>query len=204
MPEVPAKVLSRIVEVLNNAFSDIPNSTEPKSADPVPRVRTIGLKASAESALYSGALSIPPGPLGLVTILPDLLGVWRIQARMVADIAAVFGKNAQLTRETMIYCLFRHAASHAVKDLAVRAGKRIIFKRTSLRVIQKILKKIGLKITQRLAGRTLSRWLPIIGAIGVGAYAFYDTASVAKTAMELFRHDIEIEPNQLRQTGGGV
>ena len=33
----------------------------------------------------------------------------------------------------------------------------------------------------------------MIGALGVGAYAFYDTGQVAKTAIELFQKEIDIE-----------
>jgi len=32
-----------------------------------------------------------------MTILPDLFGIWRIQAQLVADIAAVYGKTGFLT-----------------------------------------------------------------------------------------------------------
>ena len=35
--------------------------------------------------------------------------------------------------------------------------------------------------------------MPIVGAVGIGAYAYYDTASVGKTAIDLFSSDIEIE-----------
>lgn len=34
-----------------------------------------------------------PGPLGLLTILPDMYAIWRVQAQLVADIAAVYGKT---------------------------------------------------------------------------------------------------------------
>jgi hypothetical protein len=37
-----------------------------------------------------------------------------------------------------------------------------------------------------MAGRGIARWLPVVGAIGVGAYARYDTRQVARTAIALF------------------
>ena len=54
-----------------------------------------------------------------------------------------------------------------------------------------MVKKLGLKITQGMVGKSASRFLPIIGAVGVGAYAYYDTNQVAKTAIELFSKEIE-------------
>ena len=70
----------------------------------------------------------------------------------------------------------------------------MIVKRASLRVIQTVAQRIGVKVTQRALAKGLSRWLPVVGALGVAAYAYYDTAQVAKVAIELFERDIEIEP----------
>ncbi|MEW5296878.1 MAG: hypothetical protein WDW36_000125 [Sanguina aurantia] len=37
----------------------------------------------------------------------------------------------------------------------------------------------------------ISRWLPVVGALGVGAYAYHDTGQVAKTAIALFGGNME-------------
>ena len=55
-----------------------------------------------------------------------------------------------------------------------------------LRAIERVAAKIGVRLSRRVAGRGVSRWLPVIGAIGVGAYAYYDTRQVARTAIALF------------------
>ena len=196
MSNLPAENVSKIVQVLQDFISHIPTTSEPESDDPVPRSKFLGNSAAANAAIVSGSLSIPPGPWGMITIIPDLVAVWKIQAQMVADIAGAFGKQATLTREQMLYCLFRHAASQAVRDLVVRVGERVLVKRASLRLILKILQRIGVKVTQRLAGRFISRWLPIIGAVGVGAYAYYDTAQVAQTSIEFFQQEIDVEKEE--------
>lgn len=93
----------------------------------------------------------------------------------------------------MIYCLFRHSASQAVRDLVVRVGERALIQQTSLRALQSIARKIGIKLSQKAIGKGLSRWLPIIGAVGVGGYAYYDTARIAATAIELFEHEVLLD-----------
>jgi hypothetical protein len=95
---------------------------------------------------------------------------------MVADIAGIFGNKAVLTREQMIYCLFRHTAAQAVRDLVVRIGERYLVRHVSVRAFQGIARKVGVTITQQAIGKGVSRWLPIVGAVGVGAYAYYDTS----------------------------
>ena len=187
----PHTLLGRLNETLLEAVTNLPSSNEPMSAKPRDRARQIANAAAGKSAMVCGGLALPAGPVGMLTIIPDLLSIWRIQSQMVADIAAAFGKTSFLTREQMIYCLFRHAASQIVRDLVVRVGERVFVKGASLRVVQIPLRRIGVVITERLAGRALSHWLPIIGAIGVGAYAYYDTAQVGKTAIDFFRSNLE-------------
>ena len=86
---------------------------------------------------------------------------WKRPKAAVSDLAAVYGKTASLTKEHMVYCLFRHTAAQAVRDVAVR-------------------------VAQRSVRGAMARWLPVAGAVGVGAYAYFDTSQVAATAMELF------------------
>lgn len=186
--------LQRLLEALERFLSEIPETTELESVTPEERAKEIARNAAIKATLLAGALALPPGPLGYLTILPDLVGIWKIQAQMVADIAAAFGKTKYLGKEQMLYCLFRHAAAQAMRDIVVRVGERILIRRPALRVVQQVLRRVGVRITQRLAGRQIARWLPIIGALGVGAYAYYDTGQVADTAIDLFRREIDLDP----------
>lgn len=188
------ELINKIVEAILRFVGQIPDTDENASYDPSARARAIAGAAATKAAITAGTLALPPGPLGWLTILPEVVAVWKIQAQMVADIAGIYGKKANLTREQMIYCLFRHSAALAVRDLVVRVGERFIVRRVSLRALQAIAQKIGIRITQRAIGKGIPRWLPIIGALGVGAYGYYDTGQVAQTAIELFEGEIEIEP----------
>ncbi|NIM99403.1 MAG: hypothetical protein GTO24_15440 [candidate division Zixibacteria bacterium] len=187
------EVINKVTEFIENIIADIPLSKEKPSDDPEKRCRELISSAALRAAAVSGSLAIPPAAIGLLTILPDLVAIWRIQAQLVSDIAAAFDKGGDLDQRVMIYCLFRHAAAQALRDILIRVGNRLIVKRSSLRVIQRILRQIGFKITQRIAGRAASRWLPIVGAVGVAAYAYFDTAHVGKTAVNTFKKEIEFE-----------
>lgn len=181
---------SSLGERLTHAILDIagyvPRTEEHKSRGPDERARAIAADAANRAALAAGTLALPPGPIGWLTILPELAAIWRIQRQMVADIAGAYGVSADLTRSHMLYCLFRHAAAQAVRDIGVQVGARLLIQDVPLRAIEKIATKIGLSISKRLAGRGIARWLPVVGALGVGAYAYYDTGQVARTAIALF------------------
>jgi hypothetical protein len=165
------------------------------TAIPAPQTRAVGnpdeeaaaiaRHAAQRAALLSGSLALPPGPLGLVTVLPDIYLIWKTQRQMVADIFALYGRTAELTRTHMLYCLFRHAASQVLRDVAVRAGERLVVRQLSSSALSSILRSLGATMTQRIAGSVAGRWLPVVGAVAVGGYAFWDTMQVAKTARRL-------------------
>lgn len=190
-------IASKLSEAILDFVSKIPASRESKSLTPAERSRTIANTAAASAALTAGSLSLPPGPIGWLTVIPEMFAVWKIQAQMVSNIAAIYGKSAALSKEQMLYCLFRHSASQAVRDLVVRVGERALIQQTSLRTLQSIARKIGIKLSQKAIGKGLSRWLPIVGAVGVGGYAYYDTAQIASTAIELFEQEIQVETGKL-------
>jgi hypothetical protein len=177
---------ANIGQSILDSVGEVPPSTRRKSKDALAESRAAITTAAGKASLTAGAFAVPLGPVGWLTILPEMIAVWRIQAQMVADIAALHGQKVQLTREQMMFCLFRHTAAQAVRDLAVRAGERLIVQQVSKQVLQKVAQAIGVKITKRVLGKGLTRWLPVIGVVGVAGYAYYDTAQVGATALEMF------------------
>ncbi|HSD61398.1 MAG TPA: hypothetical protein VLC55_11150 [Burkholderiales bacterium] len=185
-----------IARTVLEVLARVPHTRERASSNPAQRARAIAKAAARKASITAGTLALPVGPLGWLTIVPELAAIWRIQAQMVADIAGAYGRHATLTPEHMLYCLFRYAAAQAVRDLVVRAGSRWLVRQLPARALEAVAGKVGLRIAQRAAGSGASRWLPLIGAAGVGAYAWYDTGKVAGAAIELFEREFLREPDQ--------
>ena len=183
---------SRISDAILSIVATVPTSTEPFSNNPEAQARILAESAARTAAGISGAAAMAPGPLGMLTLLPDLIAVWRVQSQLVADIGAVYGKDATLTKEQMLYCLFKHTASHVTRDLVMRAGERFLVHRATGTALQTMARKIGIKVAQKTIGKAFARWAPIVGAIGVGGYAYYDTKKVAANAIELFSGVMEM------------
>jgi hypothetical protein len=194
VPAVSAPVEhGRITSAILDFVSQVPDSKVGNSKEPASEARRLANRAAQRAALTAGSLALPPGPLGWLTLLPELIAIWKIQGQMVSDIAAAYGRHAALGREQMMWCLFRHTAAQAFRDLVVRMGDRLVFRRMSHSVAQRVAKRVGVELTQRTLNKGISRWLPVIGALGVGAYAYYDTGQVASTAIEMFEGEIAIE-----------
>jgi hypothetical protein len=182
-----------IAKAVLSVMGKVPRSKEQRSQTPLDDARKRANATAAKAALAAGALALPPGVLGWLTILPEMMGVWKMQRQMVADIAALYGKQDTLTPEQVVYCLFQHTAAQGVRDLVVRMGQRTVVRRASPLLIRTLSRRIGSKLAQRTLGSGAARWVPIVGAVGVGAYVYYDTAQVAATAMDLFEGVIEVE-----------
>lgn len=149
--------------------------------------------AAAKAGLAAGTLALPPGPLGWATIVPEMTAVWQIQRQLVADIAALYGRSADLGPTQMMWCLFRHTAAQALRDLGVRVGERVIVRPVAQALLQRAAEAVGVHLGKKAASRVLSRWVPLVGAAGVGAYAYWDTRQVGRAALKLFESEQVID-----------
>ncbi len=186
----PAKPLRvQLASALLDLVVHVPESGETAQTNTAARSHAIARKAARQASMMAATLSLPPGWMGWLTVIPEMVGVWKIQAQMVADIAALHGQRSNLSKEQMLYCLFKHVSAQLFRDFAVRAGERVVVRSSTM----KALEALALQISGKLLGSALkkgaSRWIPLAGAVGVGAYAYYDTLQVAKNAHQLFAAD---------------
>ena len=184
-----ATVREKMGDTILNLVVSLPPTREaalPDDAQARLRAAVVVRAAARKASLLAGSMALPPGPLGWITFLPELVGVWKLQGQMVADIAGIYGQHATLTREHMLYCLFKHLSAQALRDVVVRVGERLLVQKTSGALLQNIAQKIGLQVSQKVLGKSVARFVPLLGAVGVGAYAYFDTARVAQTAIALF------------------
>lgn len=186
---------ARFSNAVLHFIAEVPRTDQLRSSSPAESSRQRAKLAAKQAAGAAGALALPPGPAGWLTILPEMVAVWKIQAQMVADIAALYGKTGGLNQEHMLYCLFKQTASQAVRDLVVRVGERLVVKSVSVGVLNTVAKRIGVNLTQRAFSKGVSRLFPVVGALGVAAYAYYDTTQVANVAIKLFESELTPDRN---------
>ena len=181
------RIKEKLSTLLFELITDIPESLYSPTENSDDKINKLIRQAAIKASAVSATLSVPAGVTGVLTSIPDIAAIWRIQAQLVSDIAATYGKFAQLSREAMVWCLFRHSAAQLVRDIAVRTGSRIVVQKLSFAALEALLRKIGLKVSTRFLGKIALRAIPAIGAVGNGAYSFYDTTEVGKTAAAYFK-----------------
>jgi hypothetical protein len=178
--------VQRFGNAVRNFVATIPVSSEPTASAPGARSAQLCETAARTTAKISGLAAMAPGPLGLLTILPDIIAMWRIQSQLVSDIAAVYGKTGNLNKEHMLWCLFKHSAAQTYRDVAYRMAERFLIQPFSMHALRKLTQAIGIKLSQRTAGEAAARFLPLVGAAVVAGYAYYDTKKVGAAAIDLF------------------
>jgi hypothetical protein len=184
-----------IARTILKLVTAIPATTEISTgASGRARAEELVRAAAGKAAAVSGAMALPAGPLGLAFMIPDLLAVWRLQAQLVADVAGAFGRSGSVTREHMLYCLFRHASAQLCRGLVDQVGERLSIRRAPLRLLRALAHKLGMRLGKRWMAKGLARWLPVVGALGVAGYAYYDTSRVGRTSIELFALDPSSDP----------
>ena len=124
--EKTEKLKDKLSALLFELITDIPESLHAPSENSDEKIKHLIRKAARNAAIVSATLSVPAGVTGVLTSIPDIAAIWRIQAQLVSDIAATYGKFAMLSREAMVWCLFRHSAAQFLRDIAVRTGSRIV------------------------------------------------------------------------------
>ena len=78
------KTTEALAKAILDVVAAVPKTNERFASTPRERARAIQTAASLKAAAVSGTLALPSGPLSFAVILPDLISVWRIQAKMVA------------------------------------------------------------------------------------------------------------------------
>jgi uncharacterized protein (DUF697 family) len=175
---------ARLLELID----DIPPSADKRRDNALMCARELIARASFRAADISKMLALQPESTECSTLLADLAAIWRVQAQLVAEIGRVFGKSGQLTEKSIISCLFRHAAAQFAREVVTGLGERLLVQCGS----QRARPDAGTEIVPRVARQRSSRLLPIIGAVIVAAYAYYDTDRIGQEAIEFFTKEIEL------------
>jgi len=160
---------------------DIPDKTA---------IKSIIASYAYKNAGIAAACNVVPGPWGMLAAVPELLLITRNQLRMICDIAAALGKRTQMDAHLLL-AVFVATFGGGALNLAVVKGSKVLVKRASLQVIQKIVKWLGGKITQRVLKQLLAKWLPVVGAAAMAYWAKHSTDGIGNTAVTILSKTIE-------------
>ena len=147
-------------------------------------------KCGNTNAVISGGAGLIPGPWGMLAVIPEITLIIKNQIELIFDIGKASGKSdTQLSKELLVGIFASASGAAGIGLITVHAGK-ILVKRASLRVMQKIVVLLGGRVTQRLLKSMVAKWVPGIGAAAMAAWAKISTNMVGKKAKEILGKEI--------------
>lgn len=162
-------------------------SKQPSPAD----VNDIISSCANRCALIAGGAGLIPGPFGMAAAIPEIILILRGQINMIYDLAVAHGRKAVITKELLLAVTMSAMGSSSTGLIAMHGGK-VLVKRASLRVIQKIVQMLAGKVTQQLLKSMIGKYLPVVGAAAMAAWARYSTKKVGEKALEIVSMPIEL------------
>lgn len=148
--------------------------------------------ASWKAFSISTAAAIPPGPFGLVTILPEIVAVTKIQMNLIYRIAKYHQQVGKVNR-TLVLLIFGNALGFAVgSEFLKKVGSRLLVESAGTQGVRNIALRIGKQITRRILPKTVARWVPIVLAPIFGAFSKSLTTKIGQEADKIFCKDIAI------------
>lgn len=164
--------------------------------DPGEIIRPLVRKYSLQAAALSSALSVLPGNLGVMSVLPEIYFLLRLQSRMVKDIAIILGKESYLSKELLLYCLFKENKIDIINTSSRITGTRLLIRPISLYNLQTIFYSVIYSKSSKIVPRKNKGLLSLISMLTGGSLSYIDTQMVGTTANAIFLGDIEFQDSE--------
>jgi hypothetical protein len=150
-------------------------------------------KASRAAFLISTGAGIPTGPMGLATIVPEVVALIKLQINLIFKVAKFHQQEAKVNK-TIILTVLGVAMGVVLKHALInKVGTRLIVKSLSAEGAKRITREIGEKFATGLLKRGLGRWIPLILAPVFGYLSLSMTRKVGREAESLFSHELEVD-----------
>ncbi len=165
---------------------------EHKDKVPTPNsVSAIANSYANGNAAISGGASLVPGPWGMLAVVPEIVLIIRNQISMVYDIGVAYGHRKKIDPQ-LLASVFGYALGTGTLGLLVIHSQKILVKRGSLRIMQKLVQLMAGRVTQRLLKSMVGKWIPLAGAVALAAWSKISTHMIAGKAVSVFEKEIEI------------
>lgn len=127
---------------------------------------------------------------------PEIFLVLRIQGKLVKDIAALYGKESQVSSELMAYCLFKDKTSF-FRNFLKEVGARILVRPATWELLSQGIFRVATAMRNSKSTQVRRRnfWLPLLGSAVSGGLSYSETQKIADRAQRVFSKEIISVPS---------
>lgn len=179
-------------EIHNRAeYWNSTNLLKPRKEDVPEIIRSFANK----NAAVAYGLNLLPGPAGMVAVIPEMTIILRNQIHMVYDISLAYNEKEYFNKEVLL-AIFLSAFGLGALGVAVIKGGRVLLRKLSIKIMQRMTSALAEKISQQVLKRIMGKWFPFIGAAVIAAWTRYSTVRIGKKSIEFFEKEIVLIENE--------
>lgn len=191
------KIAEKVNLFLDNEFAKIQQAKQETIAAGVETSQSIDPKELLQKYLFkalvqgakSGAL---PGFVGMVTIIPEIVGNVKSQLRMVYDLGVANGYPPNTHKDIIIY-VFLDSLGKKLTGFGIIKDNQILVTPNSENTLQSIVKIIAGYVVSQLVRSLVCKWLPGIGSAAMMAWAHHSIMKISGNANSLFSNEIVLD-----------
>ncbi len=151
-------------------------------------------EAAQKAFNISTSLGLLPGPLGMATVLPEVVALAKLHINLIHRIARHHNRQEQVTREIVLLIL-ANVMGVAVGEVLVRKiGTTLVIRSVDSAVAKRVAQKIGTSMINKAAEKAIGRWIPVLTAPLFGYFSRSLTKKIGREADRLFSTGMKIEP----------
>lgn len=156
--KLQAELAEQLMQVFDFVVTDRSKYYEnnPQKIPDPETVDAIVSSYSKNNMVVTGGLGLIPGPWGMAAAIPEVALVIRNQLAMIYDIGMAYGRGQVLNKE-LLAGIFLSASGTSASALLVIGGGKVLVKRASLRVMQRIIVILSGKVTQQMLKSMISK-----------------------------------------------
>ena len=140
---------------------------------------------------YAAAISFAYCLGGILTLVPNLIHIWRVHGRLVLTVAYIYGYDLKSPerREEIALCFALSSGNEALKRMLKEAGMIGVKKALLTQAMKEVIKSLPRRIIT-IAGEksilNVSKLLPLFGGIVCGVMDFFSTKGVGEAAKNYY------------------
>ncbi len=161
-------------------------------AQPLGRPEEMVDEAAQKAFAISTSLGLVPGPLGMATVLPEVVALAKLHVNLIHRIARYYNRQQHVSREIVLLILANVMGVAAGEVLVRKVGTALVIRSVDSAVAKRVAQKIGSRIINRAAEKAIGRWIPVLTAPLFGYFSRSLTRKVGREADKLFSGAAEV------------
>lgn len=187
-------ISKKLQDVLEKTLSEkgLFYSTNPSKTPSASDVDSVISNAANTNSLIFGKAGLLIGPLGMLSVVPEVVLIIRNEIGLIYDVAKAHGKSDLVSKEVVVSILLSGFGT-PVDSLVTTRGGKYLAKFVSSQDYKNMVVLLSGKVAQQLLKSTVSKYLPKVGPAAMAAWTNYTTRKIGKRAHEVFGSELLIE-----------